>query len=248
MKRLAKLGFTQSYTYFAWRTAKWELEEYLTELTRTEMVDYFRPNFWPNTPDILTEQLQRGDRRTFAMRAVLAATLTASYGIYGPAFELAERAARHEGSEEYLDGEKYQLRHFDLDATSSLAPLLTTVNTIRRDQRALQYNRTLRFHRTDSDAVMAYSKTVPGAAAVGESRADAPVLVVVNLDDRYRQSAWIDLDLAAIGVADGSAFDVNDLLTGARYTWNGSRAFVILDPDVTPAHVFRVERPTTVTP
>jgi starch synthase (maltosyl-transferring) len=239
MKRLAKLGFSQSYTYFAWRTAKWELEEYLTELTQTEVADYFRPNFWPNTPDILTEQLQHGDRRTFAMRAVLAGTLAASYGIYGPVFELGERAPRHEGSEEYLDGEKYELRHYDLDATSSLAPFLTTLNTIRHEQLALQYDRTLQFHHVDNDAVMAYSKTVPGQPVDGLS--GAPILVVANLDDKYRQSAWVDLDLNALGVTDGASYDVNDLLTGARYTWNGSHNFVMLDPDVTPAHIFRIE-------
>ncbi|HWC33914.1 MAG TPA: alpha-1,4-glucan--maltose-1-phosphate maltosyltransferase [Mycobacteriales bacterium] len=241
MKRLAQLGFTQSYTYFAWRTEKWEIEEYLTELTRSDVADYFRPNFWPNTPDILTEQLQRGDRRTFAMRAVLAGTLAASYGIYGPAFELAERAPRHEGSEEYLAGEKYELRHYDLDAATSLAPFLGSLNEIRRHQLALQYDRTLRFHPTDNDAVIAYSKTVPPRAEPVAGAAGAAVLVVVNLDDKYRQSAWIDLDLAALGVSDGAAYDVNDLLTGARYTWHGPRNFVILDPDVTPAHIFRVE-------
>ena len=239
MKRLAKLGFTQSYTYFTWRTEKWEIEEYLTELTQTDVGDYFRPNFWPNTPDILPEQLQRGDRRTFAMRAVLAGTLAASYGIYGPVFELAERAPRHEGSEEYLDGEKYQLRHYDLEATTSLAPFLAQLNTIRRDQLALQHDRGLRFHRADNDAVIVYSKTVPGRAAEGVT--DAPVLVIVNLDDKYRQSAWVDLDLGALGVTDGMPYDVNDLLTGARYTWNGSHNFVMLDPDVTPAHIFRIE-------
>jgi starch synthase (maltosyl-transferring) len=179
------------------------------------------------------------------MRAVLAGTLAASYGIYGPAFELGERAPRHEGSEEYLDGEKYELRHYDLDATNSLAPFLATLNAVRHEQRALQYDRTLRFHRTDNDAVMAYSKTVPGPAAPGMS--EAPILVIVNLDDKYRQSAWVDLDLSALGVVDGAAYDVNDLLTGARYTWNGSHNFVMLDPDVTPAHIFRIESSIGVT-
>ncbi|HVU60110.1 MAG TPA: alpha-1,4-glucan--maltose-1-phosphate maltosyltransferase [Mycobacteriales bacterium] len=241
MKRLAKLGFSQSYTYFAWRTAKWELEHYLTELTRTDMADYFRPNFWPNTPDILTEQLQRGDRRTFAMRAVLAATLAANYGIYGPSFELAERQPRHEGSEEYLAGEKYELRSYDLDAATSLAPLLAELNRIRREQLALQHDRTLRFHHTDSDAIIAYSKTLPAGLGGDYSVSSAPILVIVNLDDRYRQSAWVDLDLGALGVAEGSSYDVHDLLTGSRYTWTGPRSFVILDPNVTPAHVFRIE-------
>ncbi|HEX3900806.1 MAG TPA: alpha-1,4-glucan--maltose-1-phosphate maltosyltransferase [Mycobacteriales bacterium] len=241
MKRLAKLGFSQSYTYFTWRTAKWELEQYLTELTRSETADYFRPNFWPNTPDILTEQLQRGDRRTFAMRAVLAGTLAANYGIYGPSYELAERAPRHEGSEEYLHGEKYELRHYDLDAPTSLAPFLSTLNRIRHEQLALQHDRTLQFHATDSDLLIAYSKTTPAGLEAAGTLAGAPVLVIVNLDDRYRQSAWVDLDLAALGIADGAAYDVHDLLTGSRYRWNGHRSFVILDPNVTPAHIFRIE-------
>jgi starch synthase (maltosyl-transferring) len=246
MKRLAKLGFSQSYTYFAWRTEKWELEAYLTELTRSEMADYFRPNFWPNTPDILTEQLQFGDRRTFAMRAVLAGTLAASYGIYGPSFELAEREPRHAGSEEYLAGEKYELRDYDLDTATSLAPFLSTLNRIRHEQVALQHNRTLQFHPTDSDHLIAYSKTVPPGLDAPRSQsggdlADAPILVIVNLDDRYRQSAWVDLDLTALGIADGAAYDVHDLLTGSRYQWNGPRSFVILDPNVTPAHIFRIE-------
>ncbi|MGN6474389.1 MAG: alpha-1,4-glucan--maltose-1-phosphate maltosyltransferase [Mycobacteriales bacterium] len=241
MKRLAKIGFSQSYTYFAWRTAKWELEEYLTELTQTEVADYFRPNFWPNTPDILTEQLQHGDRRTFAMRAVLAGTLAASYGIYGPVFELGERAPRHEGSEEYLDGEKYELRHYNLEASVSLAPFLSGLNEIRHSQLALQYDRTLRFHHTDNDAIMAYSKTVPARNEPADGLSGAPVLVIVNLDDKYRQSAWLDLDLGALGMTAGASYDVNDLLTGARYTWSGGHNFVMLDPDVTPAHIFRIE-------
>jgi starch synthase (maltosyl-transferring) len=241
MKRLAKLGFTQSYTYFAWRTEKWEIEEYLTELTRTEVADYFRPNFWPNTPDILTEQLQHGDRRTFAMRAVLAGTLAANYGIYGPAFELGERAPRHEGSEEYLNGEKYELRHWDMESATSLAPFLSTLNEIRRSQLALQHDKTLRFHRADNERVIAYSKTVPGAVDPSDGLAAAPVLVIVNLDDKFRQSSWLDLDLALLGLADVAAYDVNDLLTGARYRWEGGHNFVMLDPDVTPAHIFRIE-------
>ena len=179
------------------------------------------------------------------MRAVLAGTLAASYGIYGPVFELAERAPRHEGSEEYLDGEKYELRHYDLDASNSLAPFLSALNTIRHEQLALQYDRTLRFHHTDSDAVMAYSKTVPGPPGAGPSR--APLLVVTNLDDKYRQSAWLAVELGALGLMEDATYDVNDLLTGARYTWNGPRNFVILDPDVTPAHIFRIEPPQAVT-
>ena len=138
MRRLAKLGFTQSYTYFAWRNAKWELTEYFTELTQSEAREYFRPNLWPNTPDILTEHLQFGGRPTFMARLVLAATLGANYGIYGPAFELGEKRAREPGSEEYLDSEKYEIRHWDLEKPDSLKDFIARINHIRKENPALQ--------------------------------------------------------------------------------------------------------------
>jgi starch synthase (maltosyl-transferring) len=248
MKRLAKLGFSQSYTYFAWRTEKWELEQYLTELTATDVVDYFRPNFWPNTPDILTEQLQNGNRTTFVVRALLAGTLAANYGIYGPVYELLERAPRFVGSEEYLDGEKYELRRFDLASKVSIAPFLSLLNSIRNQQLALQDNRSLRFHYVDNEALMAYSKTSGGVApavdqTVGEL-SDAPVLVVVNLDTVHKQSGWVDLDLGAIGLDEAQPYVVHDLLSDSRYEWQGSRNFVILDPLTAPAHIFRIESAT----
>jgi len=241
MKRLAKLGFTQSYTYFAWRTQRWELIEYLTELTQTDVVDYFRPNFWPNTPDILTEQLQHGDRRTFALRALLAGTLAANYGMYGPTFELTERAARHAGSEEYLDGEKYQVRHWDLDEPRSIAPFISKVNAIRHQQIALQHDRTLTFHHADNEALMVYSKTAPPSNKLHDGPAAAPILVVANLDDRYAQSGWIDLDLSALGLDSSRGYAVHDLLADVRYRWEGPHNFVLLDPEVTPGHIFRIE-------
>jgi starch synthase (maltosyl-transferring) len=244
MKRLAKLGFTQSYTYFAWRTQKWELEEYLTELTATDVADYFRPNFWPNTPDILTEQLQHGDWHTFIVRALLAGTLAASYGIYGPVFELTERVPRHEGSEEYLDGEKYEIRHFDVTANTSIAPFLARLNAIRKQQRALQHNRTLAFHPIDNDQLMAFSKTATGISAPDDEAdelAGAPVVVILNLDTKYKQSGWVELDLAALGIAADEPYVVHDLLTDASYEWKGHRNFVILDPTAAPGHIFRIE-------
>jgi starch synthase (maltosyl-transferring) len=251
MKRLAKVGFSQSYTYFTWRTEKWELEQYLTELTATDVVDYFRPNFWPNTPDILTEQLQNGNRTTFMVRAVLAGTLAANYGIYGPVFELLERVPRHIGSEEYRNGEKYELRRFDLTDKSSIAPFLSHLNAIRKQQLALQDNRSLRFHGVDNDQLLAYSKTAagvaraPGAAVGGTT--ESPMLVVVNLDTVHKQSGWIDLDLAAIGVDATEPYVAHDLLSDSRYEWKGNRNFVILDPLTAPAHIFRIE-PATGTP
>ena len=226
MYRLAKLGFTQSYTYFAWRSSKWEIESYMAELAQVS--DFFRPSFWPNTPDILTEVLQTGGRAAFASRLVLAATLAASYGVYGPAFELQEHLARAPGSEEYLHSEKYAVRHWDVDSPDSLAPLMARLNALRRAHPALQRNDTLRFHTTDNDQLIAYSKTW----------GDDVVLVVVNLDPRYPQSGWVEL--GALGGGPGEPIEAHDLLTDARYRWEGPRSFVILDPAAVPAHVLSI--------
>ncbi len=159
MQHLAKVGFTQSYTYFTWRNAKWELETYLTELTKTDVAAYFRPNFWPNTPDILHESLQTGGRAAFLGRLVLAATLSSNYGIYGPAFELQEHVPRSTGSEEYAHSEKYEVRSWDLARPDSLSEFIARVNKIRRDHPALQFNDALQFHRVDNDQIIAFSKT-----------------------------------------------------------------------------------------
>ncbi len=232
MERLAKLGFNQSYTYFTWRQSSWELREYLEDLAgRT--VDYFRPNFWPNTPDILTEQLQTGGPGTFASRAFLAATLSPSWGVYGPAFELMEHQPVRPGSEEYLDSEKYQLRQWDL-SRPNLAPLLRHLNTIRREQPALAHLRTLRFHEVDNPALLCYSKTDP--TGVGQ-----PVLVVANVDGRAAQAGTVDVDLKPLGLPYGVAYDVVDLMTGHRFSWRGSHNWVRLDPSVQPGHVFVLE-------
>jgi starch synthase (maltosyl-transferring) len=233
MHRLAKAGFTQSYTYFAWRNTKWELTEYFTELSKDESREYFRPNAWPNTPDILTETLQFGGRPAFVSRLVLAATLAANYGIYGPAFELSEHRPREPGSEEYLDSEKYQLRTWDLDRPDSLREVIARVNTIRRENRALQQDWTLAFHTVESDHLLCYSKATEDL--------DNVVLVVVNLDPHHTQSGWVDLSLDTLGL-DSSPFQVHDLLGGGRFVWQGSRNYVELDPQVLPAHVFLVRR------
>ena len=233
--RLAKLGFTQSYNYFPWRNTKAELTEYLTELTQTRVREFFRPNLWPNTPDILTEPLQIGGRPVFVQRLILAATLGASYGIYGPAFELMESTPRERGSEEYLDSEKYQLRQWDLDRPDSLRELIALVNRIRRENVALQADRGLRFHEADNQQILCYSKA--------DDKGDNVILVAVNLDPHHVQSAWVDLDIKKLGVpADDQPYQVHDLLTGARYLWHGSRNFVQLDPHSIPAHIFRVRR------
>jgi starch synthase (maltosyl-transferring) len=232
MERLAKVGFNQSYTYFTWRQSAWELRTYFEELA-TRTVDFMRPNAWPNTPDILTEQLQTGGRAMFAIRAILAATLSPAWGVYGPAFELLEHIPVRSGSEEYLDSEKYQLRQWDVHRADSLAPLLGRLNRIRQEHPALAHLRTLRFHNTTSDALLCYSKTDP--TGVG-----APVLVVVNLDAGARQAGFVDVDLAAVGLPYDSAYDVDDQLTDAQFGWQGAWNYVDLDPS-SPAHIFRVE-------
>jgi starch synthase (maltosyl-transferring) len=232
MYRLAKLGFTQSYNYFPWRNLGWELREYFTEVTQTPVREFFRPNLWPNTPDILTEPFQTGGRPVFVQRLILAATLGASYGIYGPAYELMEHLPREKGSEEYLHSEKYQIRHWDLEREDSLRELIALVNRVRRENPALQSDRSLRFHPTDNEQVLCYSK------AAGENL----ILVAINLDPGLVQSAWVNLKLDEIGLEPDAPFQVFDLLTGARYTWHGSRNFVQLNPQQVPAHVFQVRR------
>lgn len=235
MKRLAKAGFTQSYTYFAWRNARWEIEEYFTELNQTEMREYFRPNVWPNTPDILTEQLQFGGRAAFVQRFILGATLGACYGVYGPAFELCEGRAREPGSEEYLDSEKYQIRDWDLESPDSIEGLMGLVNRIRREHPALQSDHTLRFHSADNEQLLVYSKRTRNHEDV--------ILCVVNLDPHHKQTGWVDLDLAELGIDDPhSNYQVHDLVGEAHYVWTGRRNYVELDPDAMPAHIFEVRR------
>jgi starch synthase (maltosyl-transferring) len=238
MYRLAKAGFTQSYTYFAWRNTKYELTEYFEEITKPPVSDFFRPNVWPNTPDILVDFLQYGGRSAFTMRFILAATLSANYGVYGPAFERFEHLARELGSEEYLDSEKYEIKHWpvvDNDRDDDLSELMALVNRIRRENPALQQNATLTFHETDNENILCYSKTA------GENA----VIVVVNVDPHNTHAGWIDLDLQALGlggsVSDRS-FQVHDLLSGARHRWHGSRNYVQLNPKIVSAHIFRVRR------
>jgi starch synthase (maltosyl-transferring) len=234
MYRLAKLGFTQSYNYFPWRNTRPEIESYFAELTRGEVREYFRANLWPNTPDILTEYLQYGGRGAFMARAALAATLGANYGIYGPAFELLEHMPREPAAEEYLDSEKYQVRHWDLNRPDSLRDYLARLNQIRRDNPALQQDWNLVFCATDNEAIVCYAKYTDDRANV--------VLTAVNLDPHHVQTAWIDLPLERLGVEGDRPYQAHDLLSGARYLWHGGRNFVRLDPAGAPAHVFGLRR------
>jgi starch synthase (maltosyl-transferring) len=233
MYRLAKAGFTQSYTYFAWRNTKYELTEYFEEITKPPVSDFFRPNVWPNTPDILVDFLQFGGRSAFTMRFILAATLSANYGVYGPAFERFVHVAREQGSEEYLDSEKYEIKHW-APADDDLSELMALVNRIRRENPALQQNATLTFHETDNENILCYSK----------SSGDNAVIVVVNVDPHNTHGGWIDLDLQALGLGstDDRSFQVHDLLSGARHRWHGSRNYVQLNPQIVSAHIFRIRK------
>jgi len=234
MYRLAKLGFTQSYNYFPWRNAKWELTEYFTELAQSGVREFFRPNLWPNTPDILPQYLQFGGRPAFMARLILAATLGASYGIYGPAFELCEHSPREPGSEEYLNSEKFEIRRWDRDALGNLNELIKKVNRIRHENPALQSDERLQFHEVDNENLIAYSKQ--------SATPDNIVLVVVNLDPHHVQRGWVRLDLENWGLNPRDTYQLHELLTDARYFWSGARNYLELNPLFVPAHIFAVRR------
>jgi starch synthase (maltosyl-transferring) len=229
MRHLAKVGFTQSYTYFTWRNDPHGLREYLTELTRTEAIEYFRPNFFANTPDILHEYLQHGGRPAFEVRLILAATLAASYGIYS-GYELCENTAVRPGSEEYLDSEKYQIKVRDWNQPGNLKELIARVNDIRRSHPALQQNATLAFHGTDNPSLLWYSKTSP----------DDRVFVVANTTPAFVQHGFVELPIWELGIAPHASYVVEDLLDGSRYTWRGAWNYVKLDPAERMAHIFEV--------
>jgi starch synthase (maltosyl-transferring) len=234
MRRLAKLGFSQSYTYFAWRNTKQEITDYFTELTQSAVREYFRPNLWPNTPDILPEYLQLGGRPAFIVRLVLAATLGANYGIYGPAFELCENDPRSPGSEEYLNSEKYEIKRRDLDSPWSLKEFIARVNRVRRENPALHKDWGLCFHETDNPMLLCYSKASEDQSSV--------IVVVANLDFRYTQSGWIQLDLAALGLDERQPYQAHDLLSGGRFLWQGARNYVECNPQETPVHILTIRR------
>lgn len=233
MQQLAKVGFSQSYTYFTWRNTKHELTAYLTDLTQTQMREYFRPNFWPNTPDILPEYLQYGGRPAFVVRLVLAATLSGNYGIYGPAFELCVAEAVP-GREEYLHSEKYEVKEWDRAHPESLADLVSRVNRIRRENPALHSNWNLRFHQTDNEQVLFYGKSTDD----GENA----LLMVVSLDPFHPQTCDVRVPLEELGITPGQPYLVHDLLGEDRFIWQGEWNRLELDPQVLPARIFRVRR------
>ncbi len=234
MHRLAKVGFSQSYTYFSWRNSKQELTEYFTELSSGRGIEYFRPNAWPNTPDILPTALQYGGRPVFMSRVALAATLAANFGIYGPAFELLEHRALREGGEEYLDSEKFQLLGWQRDRADSLADFIGTLNRVRRENPALQNDAGLRFLAIDNEQMIAYAKATEDLSNI--------VVCVVNLDPHNVQSGWLQIDPAALGLQPQQSYQMFDAISGAHFLWHGDRNFVSLDPQRSPVHVMQLRR------
>jgi starch synthase (maltosyl-transferring) len=233
MDRLAKGGFTQSYTYFTWRNLKWEIEQYFKELTQTVAKEFFWPNLWPNTPDILPEYLQMGGRPAFLIRLTLAATLSTNYGIYGPAFELCANEPKEPFSEEYLDSEKYEIHHWDLKDPGNLKPYITRVNRIRRENPALKQNN-LMFHPVQNENIICYSKHTDDYENV--------IVVVVNLDPHHSHSALLKLPVEDFGLDEQQTFQMHDLISNARYMWHTGENYLDLDPNVVPAHIFRIRR------
>jgi starch synthase (maltosyl-transferring) len=232
MKALARAGFNQSYTYFTWRNSKQELIDYFTELTQTEMSEYFRPNLWPNTPDILPYALQDGGRPAFMSRVLMAATLSPLYGIYS-GYELCENEALP-GREEYLDSEKYQFKKRDWNAPENIKDWIARINQIRKQNRALQMYTNLRFYPADNEAILFYGKMTPAR--------DNIILVVINLDPFRKQNSFVHVPIEEFGQMAIDEYQVHDLLNDARYTWRGRQNYVELDPEIQPAHIFLVHR------
>jgi starch synthase (maltosyl-transferring) len=240
MRHLAKIGFSQSYSYFTWRNTKAEIEEYFTELTQTDVRHYMRPNLFANTPDILHEYLQKGGPPAFKVRLILAATLGASYGIYS-GFELYENVPVKPGSEEYLDSEKYQIRPRRFDVPDNMAELIARVNGIRREHPALQFDHGLAFHETDNPQLICYSKRTPFDGAQGRPGGASPILVVVNLDPFNMQHGYIKLPLVDWKLAPDSVVQAADLLSNEIYTWRGEWNYVRLDPRINVAHILALQ-------
>lgn len=233
MKALAKAGFTQSYSYFTWRNTKAEIIEYFTELTQTEMKEYYRANLFPNTPDILPFFLQFNGRPGFLIRAALAATLSSVYGIYS-GFELCEGAGLPD-REEYDDSEKYQFKGRDWNAPGNIKDFITRLNRIRQENRALQLYDNLRFLPSDNEQILCFLKSTPGG--------DNILLIVISLDPQQAQQGFVEAPFEEFGFLErGDAYTVRDLLSDERYEWRGRRNFVALDPQRRPAQILRLER------
>lgn len=232
MERLAKAGFNQSYTYFTWRNTKYELETYMKELAKTDMRYYFRPNFWPNTPDILPPALINGGENAHIMRLILAATLSSSYGLYGPVYEFGINIP-HGLKEEYADNEKYEIKHWDWNQYTRIGELITRVNRIRKQNSALQRTWNIEFAETTNDQIICYAKT--------DHRTGNKLVIAVNLDSSQTQSAMVRLPLTAMKIDPSAVVTVRDLLSGDSYTWQGEWQYISLNPYLMPAHIFSLE-------
>lgn len=233
MERLAKIGFTQSYTYYTWRNTAYEIKQYMTELTKTDMREYFRPNFWPNTPDILPFSLQQGGEPAFISRLVMAATLSSNYGLYGPVYEFGINAPMAPGKEEYLDSEKYEIKLWDWNAETKIKDVMIRINRVRRENVALQTTWNIEFADTDNERLLAYAK-------MDDARTNR-MLMVVNLDPYHMQAGYIKVPLYYFGMNPGASYVVHDLITGARYNWHHEWNYIELHPTLMPVHVFRIE-------
>lgn len=233
MEQLAKIGFTQSYTYFTWRTTKYELEQYLKELTQTNLQYYFKPNFWPNTPDILPPHLSAGGENAHVQRLILAATMSASYGIYGPVYEFAINSP-HPKKEEYINNEKYEIKHWDWSKKTRITDIITKVNRIRKENRALQSTGNIQFAGSDNDHIIAYAKQ--------DKVTDNTILTIVNLDPHHTQSTFVRVPIDQLGIERGKPYEVIDLLGGGRFNWQDESNFVMLNPHEIPAHIFKIEQ------
>jgi starch synthase (maltosyl-transferring) len=232
MEKLAQVGFNQSYTYFTWRNTKEEFQEYLTELTKTDLREYFRPNFWPNTPDILPVSLEDKGEPAFLIRLFLAATLSSNYGIYGPLFELGVNKA-YPGKEEYIDSEKYEIKVWDWSRSTKTKELITNINKIRKENTALQSTWNIEFHETDNPQLICYSK-------IDEDNKNK-LLFIASLDPLYTQSGWIKVPMKEFGLPGKDPFVLQDLISGERYSWKGEWNYVELRPQNMPVHLFRLE-------
>ncbi|MBU1726487.1 MAG: alpha-1,4-glucan--maltose-1-phosphate maltosyltransferase [Candidatus Omnitrophica bacterium] len=232
MNMLAKVGFSQSYTYFTWRNTKHELVEYINDLTKTAAAEFFRPNFWPNTPDILHEYLQKGGRPAFIIRLVLAGTISSNYGIYGGAYITCQNEP-YPGKEEYVNNEKYELKNWNLNAPGNIKKEVTLINKIRKENPAFQETNNISLRETNNPNIISYVKATRDLSSV--------ILTVVNLDPRNTHAGLVSVPLGELGLPDDEDYEVEDLLNNETYIWNGEWNYVELDPAITPAHIFRIK-------
>ena len=234
MERLGKVGFTQSYTYITWRNSREELEEYMTYLTKSPVSEYFRPNFWPNTPDILPPHLTQGGESAHIIRMIMAATLSSNWGMYGPVYEFGINQPMP-NKEEYINNEKYEVHHWDWNRRTRISETISRINLIRKENEALQYTNNLILTQADNPQIFAYAKKSPTGNNI--------ILVVLNLDFRWKQAGWVKVPLAELGLPTTINYQVNDLLSGHTYHWQNEWNYVELEPSSLPAHILQLDVP-----